>query len=304
MESAALRAGAGGTAPGRAGAGGWPRDRVSAVDSRAVWCGGSSSARCAAVGSDAGGAEVPAECGWAAVAEPREVSRLGAWILRRCGGCTGWGAARESGRPDPIVQFQTWFTQATEAGLPEPNAMVLATADPDGRPSARTVLLKRLDERGLVFYTNQQSRKADDLAANPYCALVFPWHAMERQVRVEGTVTKLPADEVDEYFAVRPRAHSSARGPPSRASRWSPGRSSTCSTRRTSASGRRAPRSPRRTSGGLSGRAGGVRVLAGPHRPAARPTCLPADELRRFLGTGPAPTLRFLAEAVPRPPPR
>jgi pyridoxamine 5'-phosphate oxidase len=106
---------------------------------------------------------------------------------------------------DPVVQFQTWLAQATEAGLPEPNAMVLATADADGRPSARTVLLKRVDERGLVFYTNQQSRKADDLAANPHCALVFPWHAMERQVRVEGTVTKLPTDQVDEYFASRPR---------------------------------------------------------------------------------------------------
>ena len=106
---------------------------------------------------------------------------------------------------DPVVQFQTWLAQATEAGLPEPNAMVLATADADGRPSARTVLLKRVDERGLVFYTNQQSRKADDLAANPHCALVFPWHAMERQVRVEGTVTKLPTNQVDEYFASRPR---------------------------------------------------------------------------------------------------
>jgi pyridoxamine 5'-phosphate oxidase len=107
--------------------------------------------------------------------------------------------------PDPIVQFATWLQQATEAGLAEPNAMVLATADADGRPSARTVLLKGLDARGFVFYTNQQSRKADDLAANPYCALVFPWHAMERQVRVEGTVSKLPTDEVDAYFASRPR---------------------------------------------------------------------------------------------------
>ncbi|NIK56726.1 pyridoxamine 5'-phosphate oxidase [Kribbella shirazensis] len=106
---------------------------------------------------------------------------------------------------DPVVQFQLWLDQARDAGLAEPNAMVLATADADGRPSARTVLLKRVDERGFVFYTNQQSRKADDLAANPYCALVFPWHAMERQVRVEGTVTKLPAEEVDEYFAGRPR---------------------------------------------------------------------------------------------------
>ncbi|MEI8411260.1 MULTISPECIES: pyridoxamine 5'-phosphate oxidase [unclassified Kribbella] len=106
---------------------------------------------------------------------------------------------------DPIVQFGIWLKQATEAGLPEPNAMVLATADTDGRPSARTVLLKGLDARGFVFYTNQQSRKADDLAANPHCALVFPWHAMERQVRVEGIVSKLPTDEVDAYFASRPR---------------------------------------------------------------------------------------------------
>ncbi|WP_432881658.1 pyridoxamine 5'-phosphate oxidase [Kribbella sp. CA-245084] len=106
---------------------------------------------------------------------------------------------------DPIEQFATWLQQAREAGLAEPNAMVLATADGDGRPSARTVLLKRVDERGFVFYTNQQSRKADDLSDNPLCALVFPWHAMERQVRIEGTVTKLPSDEVDEYFASRPR---------------------------------------------------------------------------------------------------
>jgi len=107
--------------------------------------------------------------------------------------------------PDPIKQFGVWLAQAGEAGLAEPNAMVLATADADGHPSARTVLLKGLDERGFVFYTNQQSRKADDLATNPYCALVFPWHAMERQVRVEGTATKLSAEEVDAYFATRPR---------------------------------------------------------------------------------------------------
>ncbi|MEV8375018.1 pyridoxamine 5'-phosphate oxidase [Kribbella sp. NPDC056861] len=106
---------------------------------------------------------------------------------------------------DPVQQFGVWLAQATEAGLHEPNAMVLATVDADGKPSARTVLLKGLDERGLVFYTNQQSRKADDLAANPACALVFPWHAMERQVRVEGVASKLPTDEVDAYFASRPR---------------------------------------------------------------------------------------------------
>ena len=106
---------------------------------------------------------------------------------------------------DPIVQFGKWLAQATEAGLAEPNAMVIATADANGRPSARTVLLKGLDDRGFVFYTNQQSRKADDLAANPYCALVFPWHAMERQVRVEGVAEKVAQDEVDAYFATRPR---------------------------------------------------------------------------------------------------
>jgi pyridoxamine 5'-phosphate oxidase len=106
---------------------------------------------------------------------------------------------------DPVKQFEIWLQQAREAGLAEPNAMVLATADGAGRPSARTVLLKRVDDRGFVFYTNQQSRKADDLSDNPHCALVFPWHAMERQVRIEGTVTKLPTDEVDEYFASRPR---------------------------------------------------------------------------------------------------
>jgi pyridoxamine 5'-phosphate oxidase len=106
---------------------------------------------------------------------------------------------------DPVKQFGAWLAQAAEAGVHEPNAMVLATADREGKPSARTVLLKGLDERGFVFYTNQQSRKADDLAVNPACALVFPWHVMERQVRIEGTASKVPTDEVDAYFASRPR---------------------------------------------------------------------------------------------------
>jgi pyridoxamine 5'-phosphate oxidase len=107
--------------------------------------------------------------------------------------------------PDPIVQFTRWLDNAREFRIVEPNAMVLATADGAGRPSARTVLLKHVDERGFVFYTNQESRKADDLARNPWCALVFPWHAMERQVRVEGMAEKLSTDEVDAYFASRPR---------------------------------------------------------------------------------------------------
>jgi pyridoxamine 5'-phosphate oxidase len=106
---------------------------------------------------------------------------------------------------DPIVQFTAWLANAADAGLAEPNAMVLATADGVGRPSARIVLLKRIDQRGFVFFTNQESRKAEDLIANPYCALVFPWHGMERQVRVEGTATALPRDEVEAYFTTRPR---------------------------------------------------------------------------------------------------
>jgi pyridoxamine 5'-phosphate oxidase len=106
---------------------------------------------------------------------------------------------------DPVVQFTRWLDNAVAFGIAEPNAMVVATVSGEGRPSARTVLLKGLDERGFVFYTHPQSRKADELAANPYCALVFPWHAMERQVRIEGTASKLPADEVDAYFASRPR---------------------------------------------------------------------------------------------------
>lgn len=118
----------------------------------------------------------------------------------------GLGELREDQvHPNPIVQFQRWLENAVAFGVTEPNAMVLATAAANGRPSARTVLLKGIDERGFVFYTNQQSRKGEELAANPLCALVFPWHMMERQVRVEGTASKLPDDEVDAYFASRPR---------------------------------------------------------------------------------------------------
>jgi pyridoxamine 5'-phosphate oxidase len=107
--------------------------------------------------------------------------------------------------PDPVAQVRRWLDDAVGFGIAEPNAMVIATVDTDGRPSARTVLLKHLDERGFVFYTNHQSRKGDELAANPRCALVFPWHAMERQVRVEGTADKLSPDEVETYFHSRPR---------------------------------------------------------------------------------------------------
>lgn len=107
--------------------------------------------------------------------------------------------------PDPLTQFAAWLDEALAGQVAEPNAMVLATATSDGVPSARTVLLKGLDERGFVFYTNYESAKAADLDANPRAALVFPWHAMERQVRVTGTAERVSREESAAYFASRPR---------------------------------------------------------------------------------------------------
>ncbi|MEV0596819.1 pyridoxamine 5'-phosphate oxidase [Nonomuraea cavernae] len=105
---------------------------------------------------------------------------------------------------DPITQFTVWFEEALSAGLTEPNAMVLATASAQGRPSARTVLLKGYDERGFVFYTNYASRKGRDLTANPYASLLFPWHPIRRQVRVEGSVEALAREESADYYHSRP----------------------------------------------------------------------------------------------------
>jgi pyridoxamine 5'-phosphate oxidase len=107
--------------------------------------------------------------------------------------------------PDPIAQFHNWFENAIDADLHEPNAMILATATPQGRPSARTVLLKGYDEHGFVFYTNYEGRKADELEANPACALLFYWGELERQVRIEGRAGRLSGSESDIYFASRPR---------------------------------------------------------------------------------------------------
>jgi pyridoxamine 5'-phosphate oxidase len=107
--------------------------------------------------------------------------------------------------PDPIVQFQHWYRQAEAAGLPLPEAMTLATATPDGRPSARMVLLRGCDAAGFVFYTNYHSRKARELTANPWGALVFYWPQLERQVRIEGRVEPLSAAQSDAYFRSRPR---------------------------------------------------------------------------------------------------
>jgi pyridoxamine 5'-phosphate oxidase len=106
--------------------------------------------------------------------------------------------------PDPIRQFQRWFDEATRSGIEDPNAMSLATATPDGRPSVRVVLLRGCDERGFTFFTNYLSRKGRELEANPQAALVFHWQPLERQVRVEGSVERVSDEESDAYFQSRP----------------------------------------------------------------------------------------------------
>jgi pyridoxamine 5'-phosphate oxidase len=106
---------------------------------------------------------------------------------------------------DPFRQFARWFEEAVAARVPEPNAMTLATTSADGRPAARIVLLKEVDARGFCFYTNYESRKGRDLAADPRAALVFFWVELERQVRVEGVTERVSSEESDTYFALRPR---------------------------------------------------------------------------------------------------
>ena len=105
---------------------------------------------------------------------------------------------------NPFVQFHHWFEEAVKAELPGANAMVLATATPDGKPSARVVLLKDCDERGLVFFTNYEGRKSVELTANPQAAVLFFWGELERQIRIEGTVEKTSKQESQEYFKTRP----------------------------------------------------------------------------------------------------
>jgi len=117
---------------------------------------------------------------------------------------THGGLSEAEAGDDPVTLFQAWFVAAAEGGLPEPNAMTLATATPDGKPSARVVLLKAFDERGFTFFTNYDSRKGTELTANPQAALVFLWHEFERQIRVEGRVERSSDAESDEYFHVRP----------------------------------------------------------------------------------------------------
>jgi len=106
--------------------------------------------------------------------------------------------------PDPLRQFHVWYEAAADAGVSRPDAVALATATPDGRPSLRFVLLKDADERGFLFYSSYESRKGQELEANPRAALCFYWHELGRQVRVEGIVSRLELSESDRYFDSRP----------------------------------------------------------------------------------------------------
>ena len=107
--------------------------------------------------------------------------------------------------PEPFRLFDAWFAEASAKEINDPHAMTLATVGADGRPSARIVLLKGHDERGFVFYTNTQSRKGDELAANPRAALLFHWKSLQRQVRIEGDVQPVSPEEADAYYATRPK---------------------------------------------------------------------------------------------------
>jgi pyridoxamine 5'-phosphate oxidase len=114
---------------------------------------------------------------------------------------------RDAVDPDPFAQFGSWFAQAQAADLVEPYAMTVATVGSDGQPSARVVLLRGWDERGFVFFTNYESQKGHELAHTPRAAILFYWASLEQQIRIEGSVERLAADESDAYFAKRPRGH-------------------------------------------------------------------------------------------------
>jgi pyridoxamine 5'-phosphate oxidase len=112
--------------------------------------------------------------------------------------------SEENVDPDPFAQFQRWFDDAVRAHVHLPNAMALATATHNGRPSVRTVLLKMMDQRGFVFFTNYESKKSSDLRENPFASLLFHWSELERQVRIDGSVERTTRQEAEEYFKTRP----------------------------------------------------------------------------------------------------
>ncbi len=183
---------------------------------------------------------------------------------------------------DPIRQFRTWFEQALAAQLPEPNAMTLATAPPDGRPAARVVLLKAFDEAGFTFFTNYDGRKGRELTANPQAALLFFWPELQRQVRIEGTVERVSESESDAYFVSRPLG--------SRLGAWASRQSEVIPSRdvledRVREAGATLPGRPGAAAavlGRLSRPACGNRVLAGTARPPARPPALSVHPARRL----------------------
>ena len=137
---------------------------------------------------------------------PTPPSRPDLAAMRRPYGADDEGVREDTLAADWPTQFDRWLAQAIEAGLPEPNAMTVATVSGDGRPSARTVLLKHVDAGGFTFFTNYGSRKAGEIAANPYVSLVFGWFAMHRQVVVTGRAERVPREVTEAYFATRPRA--------------------------------------------------------------------------------------------------
>jgi pyridoxamine 5'-phosphate oxidase len=137
------------------------------------------------------------------MSDPEELHRLSLANLRQ--NYKRGGIDEHDVNPNPILQFEAWFAQALASGLREPNAMTLATATLDGKPSARIVLLKEVSDSGFVFYTNYTSRKGHELAANPLAALICYWPDLERQVRIEGEVERVPRGQSELYFQSRPK---------------------------------------------------------------------------------------------------
>lgn len=180
----------------------------------------------------------------------------------------------EAATNKPLEQFAAWFADARRIKGLEPNAMTLATASADGRPSAQVVLLKEFDASGLVWYTNYDSRKGAELDANPVASLLFFWAPLERQVRVEGRVEKVTPEESDAYYAVRPARQPHRRvGLAPVAGDRQPGRAG---RQRGQGCGRaRAAPAASGPLGWLPPRARGLGVLAGPHLAPARPAALP-----------------------------
>ena len=115
------------------------------------------------------------------------------------------GLSRKALNTDPFIQFQSWYQQTLSTDIPEPTAMSLATVDSKGQPWQRMVLLKLYDENGFIFFTNYSSRKAQHISTNPNVSLLFPWHALGRQVKITGTAEKIPTSESFKYFSTRPR---------------------------------------------------------------------------------------------------